>query len=48
MAEKKRTTVRYKEPDDYIPVEIRKQLGLGEFAKPEPKKPADKKPAPKK
>ena len=32
---------RYKEPDDYIPKEIRKKYGLGEFAK-QNKKPAKK------
>ncbi len=29
--------VNYSEPKDYIPKAIRKELGLGEFAKNEPK-----------
>ena len=34
--------VDYSEPKDYIPKSIRKELGLGEFAKDEPKKKTEK------
>jgi len=35
--------IKYTEPSDYIPKEIRKELGLGEFAKKEEKKSTTKK-----
>ena len=43
MADKK--TIKYSEPADYFPKEIRKKYGLGEYAetKPEAKKPTAKK-----
>ena len=34
--------INYSEPKDYIPKELRKKYGLGEFAKDEPKKKTEK------
>ena len=41
MATKK--TIRYSEPAEYFPKEIRKKHGLGEYAKEEPAKKTEKK-----
>lgn len=35
--------INYSEPKDYIPKELRKKYGLGEFANDEPKPKQDKK-----
>lgn len=46
---KKKTGIRYVEPAEYFPKDIRKKFGLGEFAKDdEPEEKPAKKPAKKK